>query len=266
MTNEHQFEIAPLPSNPVEAQLDLLRRNLAVRTYPHYPAANERFYAEPSDLAKEHGRLVLPDGTWTIDTHPRQRVVEHTPDTQTQSVFRQQGLELDSLGRPLHPWMSAMIRDPSIGVVMGKGAYWKWGPNYTADSIVVCRDHILLVKRKDTGLWALPGGHVDPGEAAKEAAPREVAEESGVTIPTDREGLVVYHGPVVDLRATAHAWPETTAFLYQLEGELPSALGMDDAAEAAWVPLEVINQEDTLFGSHRFLLQQAQIHLKSPSL
>jgi 8-oxo-dGTP diphosphatase len=41
---------------------------------------------------------------------------------------------------------------------------------------------MLLVRRCDTGGWELPGGHVDPGESASDAAVRETAEESGITV------------------------------------------------------------------------------------
>jgi len=41
---------------------------------------------------------------------------------------------------------------------------------------------VLLVRRADDGNWELPGGHVEVGESASEAAIREVAEEAGVTI------------------------------------------------------------------------------------
>lgn len=41
---------------------------------------------------------------------------------------------------------------------------------------------ILLVHKTDNGLWALPGGGVDPGESVSEAAVREVAEETGVHV------------------------------------------------------------------------------------
>ena len=41
---------------------------------------------------------------------------------------------------------------------------------------------VLLVRRTDDGYWELPGGWVDVGESASQAAIREVAEEAGVTI------------------------------------------------------------------------------------
>lgn len=49
-------------------------------------------------------------------------------------------------------------------------------------AFVAARDitgRILLVRRCDTGDWELPGGHVDPGQSASDAAIRETAEESG---------------------------------------------------------------------------------------
>ena len=53
---------------------------------------------------------------------------------------------------------------------------------------------LLLVRRCDTGDWELPGGHVDPGESASDAAVRETAEESGMTV--EITGLVgIYTDP-----------------------------------------------------------------------
>ena len=58
----------------------------------------------------------------------------------------------------------------------------------------VMRFALLLVRRCDTGDWELPGGHVDPGESASDAAVRETAEESGITV--DITGLAgIYTNP-----------------------------------------------------------------------
>ena len=45
-------------------------------------------------------------------------------------------------------------------------------------------DTVLLVERARApfrGLWSLPGGSIEPGESASEAALRELKEESGTT-------------------------------------------------------------------------------------
>ncbi|SHT15788.1 Putative MutT/NUDIX-like protein [Mycobacteroides abscessus subsp. abscessus] len=53
---------------------------------------------------------------------------------------------------------------------------------------------ILLVKRRDNTLWALPGGGHDIGESIEQTAIREVKEETGLDV--DVTGLVgVYTNP-----------------------------------------------------------------------
>ncbi|MGH2599114.1 MAG: NUDIX hydrolase [Dehalococcoidia bacterium] len=53
---------------------------------------------------------------------------------------------------------------------------------------------ILLIKRGDNGLWALPGGAQDLGESTTDAVIREVREETGLQVRVT--GLVgIYSNP-----------------------------------------------------------------------
>lgn len=53
----------------------------------------------------------------------------------------------------------------------------------SAAAVVVREDgDVLLIRRADTGEWQIPGGVVEHGEMAPDAAVREVLEESGVEV------------------------------------------------------------------------------------
>lgn len=231
------------------SQLDLLRENLAHNTYPGYPELSQRFSSTQYAGLIACGTLLFPaEHLVTQDEDPtREEILK----------FRKNHITIDDNGRPVHRWLRAMLADPSIGAVGGKGAYWNWGPNYTADNIALCNNHVLLIKRGDTGLWALPGGFVDQGETAHDAARRELVEETGLILSPGQLQIPIYNGPVVDLRVTAHAWPETSAFGYDIPGSLPPVSGQDDATEAAWVPINEALDNTRLFGAHKFLLKQA---------
>ena len=49
------------------------------------------------------------------------------------------------------------------------------------DTVIYTDEEVLMIKRKNppfAGHWALPGGFIDPGETPKQAAMRELVEET----------------------------------------------------------------------------------------
>lgn len=112
---------------------------------------------------------------------------------------------------PTRPWSG-------VGVVVWKG------------------DHVLLIQRGKEpmrGSWSIPGGSHDLGETVREAAIREVMEETSVeielgpiidvidTIRRDAAGEIVTHFTLTDFAATWRSGDPVAG---------------DDAMHADWVP------------------------------
>lgn len=129
----------------------------------------------------------------------------------------------------------------------------------TADAVVVQSGHILLVKRKAApgkGLWALPGGFVNQKEKIEAAMLRELREETKLKVPEpvlrgSIKAKEVFDRPDRSLRGRT----VTQAFYIELNaGKLPQVKGGDDAAEAKWVPLASVNEEE-MFEDHFAIIE-----------
>src|ERR1043166_3419659 len=64
----------------------------------------------------------------------------------------------------------------------------------------------LLIRRADTGTWALPGGTLEWGETLRIGLARELEEEAGVTSYELRRVVGVYSRPDRDPRFTPSPW------------------------------------------------------------
>jgi ADP-ribose pyrophosphatase len=108
-------------------------------------------------------------------------------------------------------------------------------PRAGVGAIVIHEGRILLVKRASSpgkGFWAIPGGLVELGETVREAAEREILEETGISvrakeafyifdfIDRDSGGKIKYHYIIID-------------FLADYLGGEPKAA--DDVSDARWV-------------------------------
>jgi len=92
---------------------------------------------------------------------------------------------------------------------------------------------------KPAGVWALPKGNIDPGEAPAETAVREVREETGVEGRlVDKLGDVRY---VYTRRGGERVFKVVSFFLFRAGrgriGDIDEAMRIE-VAEARWLPLE----------------------------
>ena len=132
----------------------------------------------------------------------------------------------------------------------------------TADALVVQSGHILLVERRSMpgrGLWALPGGFVDPKETLFDACIRELREETRLKVPEpvlrgSRHSQHTFDDPYRSARGRTI----TQAFYFQLKNDakgLPKVKGGDDAAQVFWLPLAELDSKK-MFEDHYAIIMK----------
>ena len=130
----------------------------------------------------------------------------------------------------------------------------------TVDALVQCQGHVLLVERGQPpgqGLYALPGGFLEPRDTLWQSCLRELREETALALPeaawrTALRGSRVFDHPGRSLRGRTI----THVFHFDLgHGALPPVHGADDARAALWLPIaQVASQPERFFDDHFFIL------------
>lgn len=121
----------------------------------------------------------------------------------------------------------------------------------TGDSVVVCNNHLLVIRRKfapGKDALALPGGHKNANETFLDCAIRELLEEVRIKVPEKvirgsiRNSMLFDHP-----KRSVYFSKPTVAQYIKLEpnndGSLPRIMGgSDDALEAFWMPMHEVKQ------------------------
>ncbi|WP_343057402.1 bifunctional nicotinamide-nucleotide adenylyltransferase/Nudix hydroxylase [Microbulbifer rhizosphaerae] len=143
-------------------------------------------------------------------------------------------------------------------------ASWAAAPypptHVTVDAVVIQSGHVLLVERRalpGRGLWALPGGFVDPQEKLVDACLRELREETRLKVPAPvLKGSIRRQDVFDEPYRSARGRTITHAFYIELEpsSQLPKVKGGDDARHARWVPLGALDPQE-MFEDHYYIIQ-----------
>jgi len=133
----------------------------------------------------------------------------------------------------------------------------------TVDAVILCNGHLLLIERGHApgkGLWALPGGFVEPRDTLWQSCLRELEEETACaidapTLAAALQGVLVFDHPDRSLRGRAI----THVHVFDLgdRTQLPAVQGGDDAALARWVPLAQVPALETRFFEDHFHVVQS---------
>lgn len=143
--------------------------------------------------------------------------------------------------------------DPERLVCGSCGFVFYLGPNLVAGALFEMDGGIVLIQRAiepGYGKWTFPGGFVERGEVAEEAAMRETLEETGLVVETDGiVGLYTYEGQI----------PAIAVFSALVTGGEPAPL--DETLDVRPFPRDALPWDEMAFPSTEHALKD---YLRGP--
>jgi ADP-ribose pyrophosphatase len=271
---------------------------------PHAPADLYGTHASKERTAQPKGypqRAAVPDAkvSWDVPVEGYAPAAYTAPAVIANDVTKKPNgwadPESTTLAAALHPLtrgagpvklaVSAQLRDSQTGQPMtvplnpngrtgleGRGLLGRWGANFAADAMLTRVNkqgelELFVIRRGDTGEWALPGGMAEHGEEAAQTAARELEEEAGVRLDLS-SARVVYSGHVDDPRNTDNAWMETTVEHKHLPADVAATMHFkagDDATDSKWLAVTKENIA-SLYASHGAFVKDALHGWSEPGL
>lgn len=130
------------------------------------------------------------------------------------------------------------------------------GPHVATDAVCIAMDgSVLMVRRKDNGKWALPGGFIDAGECDEHAAQREVQEETGFNVIANTRNKVGEFNMTHPYRdSRAHIISIVHVFIVNKDANLTPQLA--EVSEARWMMPNELKEAD-LHSDHKLIIGKA---------
>ena len=236
-------------------------------------AISDHTYAQPSIAVIGHTK---DDSSYYLSLFPNWRQIE-LPNfeglsaTPLRQAYFTDGIDarladgmplVDRLPKPTQAFLTAFMATPDYEMLCQEYTHlkaykeaWRAAPYapifVTADALVVCAGHILIIERGGEygrGLWALAGGFLDQGESLLACAIRETYEETGLRLDTRTpKASKSFDAPGRSSRGRTL----TTVFYFELEAKdgLPKLQAGDDASRAFWLPFGSLDGE-RMFEDH----------------
>ena len=172
------------------------------------------------------------------------------------SSLREGLIEVALLCDKLSAVFSSYISDKRLAAQIADGEnLWNrrnWSGHLTGSAIVIDgnRERCLMMRHRKLGLELVPGGHCDPFEHPRDAALRELIEETGLSAvklcrwhadhdlcPIDIDTHPI---PADATRGEPAHWHHDFRYVFRLEGKQDAVLDEAEATWLGWRPLAVL--------------------------
>lgn len=254
--------------------------------FPDYPHAGSRLIMSPEEISdweyagmpheatRKNPSLKNQFGENYVMDHPNYLVgvskgfaraddgKEHFHNEDFRESLVSGGYARDSRGLPVHPYYKTILENGALG---GFGFYWNYGPNHSADAIILGAKnnqlHVVAIEKPEADVYLVPGGMIPPGEDPQKAALRELKEETKL-VDDIAHAETIYTGILAGTpRQTLQSWEESVSTVFIPEDLDISNKGLragDDASGAFWMPVtsETL-RKDHLFVSHGHYIKKA---------